>query len=151
MDNKIIENLIRRLGSSYKVLVAENLIGQDEPKSHYIDSDTKEIFIDPNIELVFWAENLRFEMIVVKAGKLNNIKEELPTALNILKNTTDVRRDLGEPMFTKSELELYGTEFYGWDTYQLPISLHPEALLDIQYDKNKKISNIIISLMDKNS
>ncbi|RMV65764.1 hypothetical protein ALP06_200230 [Pseudomonas coronafaciens pv. atropurpurea] len=39
-------------------------------------------------------------------------------------------------MFTKSQMDLFPTELYGWDVYQLDSSLHPEAILDIQYNED---------------
>lgn len=156
MDTKEIEKLLRNLGYPYAALVSNNIIKPSEPKQLYEDDESLEIELNPDLELIFWAETMRLEMIIIKptgssrAGKDYHTQKILPAPLNTITNQQDTHDLLGDPMYSKSQLELYGTELYGWDTYQLNTRLHPEALLDIQYNEEKNITNIIISLIDKN-
>lgn len=53
-------------------------------------------------------------------------------------------------MCSKSLIELQGTGYGGWDTYQLDSKMHPAALLEFQYIEGMAVSKIVISLMDKN-
>lgn len=155
MNDKNLEHLISKLGSSHQVLIAENLIPDTKLVKMYEDEDTLELEMAPGIELVFWAESLRLEMIHINFQRASTEDEShlsslLPSPLSTLKNESDVHNVLGKAMFSKSERELMQTELYGWDTYQIDPSLHPEAILDIQYDKNRTICNMQISLIDKN-
>lgn len=155
MNNNDFAKLISKMGSPHHVLVAENLIPATELKHLYEDEDTLELEIAPGIELVFWAETSRLEMIHINYERANvegkyDLTALLPAPLNKARNENDVHIALGQPMFSKTERDLLQTELYGWDIYQLDNSLHPEAVLDIQYNKFKNICNIQISLMDKN-
>lgn len=154
MNNNYFANLISNMGSFHSALIDKGLIPDTELVHLYEDEDTLELEIAPGVELVFYAETKRFEMMTLSFKRaFNNVeisfKEILPKPLDRVENQTDVYKELGTPMFTKSELELFPTELYGWDVYQLDSSLHPEAILDIQYNKEMEISNIQISLMDK--
>lgn len=155
MNNNDFANLISNMGSSHSVLIEKGLIPDTELVHLYEDEDTMELEIAPGVELVFYSETKRFEMITLSFKRaFNNVtadfKAILPKPLHSVENQNEVYKELGNPMFTKSQLDLFPTELYGWDVYQLDSRLHPEALLDIQYNKEMQISNILISLMDKN-
>jgi len=156
MDTKEIEKLLRNLGYPYAALVSNNIIKACEPKKLYEDEESLEIELCPDLELVFWAETMRLEMIIIKfkdcyrESTIKSTRKVLPTPLDKITNQHDTHILLGPPMFSKSQLELFGTELYGWDTYQLNTNLHPEALLDVQYDEKMNIANLVISLIDKN-
>lgn len=154
MNNNYFANIISNMGSSHSVLVDNGIIPDTELVHLYNDEDTLELEIAPGVELVFWSETRRFEMITLVFNRPSNnvepdFKKILPNPLNDVINRLDVHKELGAPMFTKSEMDLFPTELYGWDVYQLDAALHPEAILDIQYNKEMLISNIHISLMDK--
>lgn len=154
MNNNDFANLISNLGSSHSTLIEKGLIPDKELVHLYEDEDTLELEIAPGVELVFYSETQRFEMITLSFKRaFNNVeysfKAILPKPLDSVETQTEVHEQLGAPMFTKSQLDLFPTELYGWDVYQLDSTLHPEAILDIQYNKEMLISNIHISLMDK--
>ena len=154
MNNNYFANMISNMGSSHNTLIEKGLIPDTDLLHLYDDEDTMELEIAPGVELVFYSETKRFEMITLSFKRASNnvtsdFKAILPKPLDSLENQSDAHKELGVPMFTKSQLDLFPTELYGWDVYQLDPSLHPEALLDIQYNKEMEISNILISLMDK--
>lgn len=154
MNNNYFANIISNMGSSHSTLIEKGLIPATELVHLYKDEDTMELEIAPGVELVFYSETQRFEMITLSFKRaFNNVTSEfkaiLPKPLDSIENQNEVHKELGIPMFTKSQLDLFPTELYGWDVYQLDSTLHPEALLDIQYNKEMSISNILISLMDK--
>lgn len=154
MNNSDFANLISNMGSCHSALIEKGLIPDTELVHLYEDEDTLELQIAPGVELVFYSETQRFEMITLSfKRRFNNVMSDfkaiLPKPLDSVENQTEVHKELGPPMFTKSELDLFPTELYGWDVYQLDSGLHPEAILDIQYNKEMLISNILISLMDK--
>jgi hypothetical protein len=155
MNNKDLVNLIGKMGNTHKALLSEELIPDVELKHIYEDEDTLEIEIAPGVELVFCAENSCLEMITFCYEKASNPENPrfagiLPNPLDKLVTQNDVHIALGEPMFSKNQMELFATDLYGWDVYQLDKRLHTEALLDIQYNNKMLINNIHISLMDKN-
>lgn len=152
MENNNLESIIRNLGSTYDELKAKKIINTEKPTELYIDSDTLEIELSENVELVFSPEKLRLEMIYIRLRKEESGRSalDLPDYLSLLKNKAAVQHELGRPIYSKNTLELHATELYGWDTYQLKGSLHPEALLDIQYNKSMEVVYLIISVMDKN-
>jgi hypothetical protein len=155
MNNNDLVNLIRKMGTSHQELVSEKLIPNTELKQLYEDEDTLEIEIAPGVELAFWSESLCLEMITFNFERALNkenpeFMEMLPHPLNKLKSQSDVHLELGKPMISKTQLELSAINLYGWEIYQLDTNLHPEATLDIQYNKHMHIQNLIISLMDKN-
>lgn len=154
MNKEEIEIIIKNLGSPYQLLVSKNILNSSELVCLYEDTDTLEFELTKSIELIFWTESLKLEMIIFKINSALPVLEFkaqscLPGQLSFLKSQSDVHRELGAPIFFKTPMELYGTEFYGWDTFQLDKNLHPEALIDIQYDKSFLIRNIMISLIDK--
>lgn len=154
MNNNYFANIISNMGSSHSTLIEKGLIPDTELVHLYEDEDTMELEIAPGVELVFYSETKRFEMITLSFKRaFNNVTPDfraiLPKPLDSVENLNDAHKELGAPMFTKSQLDLFPTELYGWDVYQLDPGLHPEALLDIQYNKEMEISNILISLMDK--
>lgn len=154
MNNNYFANLISNMGSSHSALIEKGLIPDTELVHLYEDDDTLELEIAPGVELVFYSETQRFEMITLSFTRISknvtdDFKAFLPKPLNRVESQTEVHKELGAPMFTKSQLDLFPTELYGWDVYQLDSCLHPEAMLDIQYNKEMLISNILISLMDK--
>jgi hypothetical protein len=155
MDKKEIEKLIRNLGYHYPAMVTNQIISGSQPVHHYDDEDTAEIQLDNGIELVFWSETMRFESIVLTMqstqARSSGLSDILPEPLNFVRSREDVLKQLGAPVFSKSALELISLEMFAWDLYQLKDSLHPEATLEVQYDKTMTILRIIISLMDKNS
>ncbi|KWS75360.1 bacteriocin immunity protein [Pseudomonas savastanoi pv. fraxini] len=155
MQNNNIISLIKNMGISHKALMQEGLITDIKLSHLYESEETLELEIAPGVELVFWEETLCLEMITFSfARALNKADPEfmgiLPYPLGKIRNKKDVRLLLGAPMFTKSQMDLFPTELYGWDVYQLDSSLHPEAILDIQYNEDMLVSNILISLVDKN-
>ena len=152
MENNNLESIIRNLGKTYDELKAKKIINTEKPAALYLDSDTLEIELSENIELVFSPEKLRLEMIYIRLIPETNDKNSLllPDYLSFLKDKAAVQQELGNPIYSKSTLELHATELYGWDTYQLKGSLHPEALLDIQYNRSMEVAYLIISVMDKN-
>jgi hypothetical protein len=155
MDQKEIEKLIRNLGYHYSAMVTNQIIGESQPVHHYDDEDTAEILLDNGIELVFWSETMRFESILLSMqstrARSSRLKDVLPNPLNLVHSREDALKHLGTPILSKSPLELIALEMFAWDLYQLKDNLHPEATLEIQYDKAMAVHTIIISLMDKNS
>lgn len=148
-----MENLIRSLGQTYQELTYKKLIDGPFPRKLYESDESLEINLTSDIELVFCEDDLAFEMIVIDMESYSNnplaSANKLPTPLDSIHDKNDVRAKLGEPISSKTSLELHGTDFYGWDSYQLENKLHPEAILDIQYNSQMKIRNLIISLMNK--
>lgn len=155
MNNNYFADIISNMGSFHSTLVEKGLIPDTDLVQLYEDEDTLELEIAPGVELVFYSETQRFEMITLSFKRSSNnvtadFKASLPKPLDRVENKSEVHKELGAPMFTKSQLDLFPTELYGWDVYQLDSSLHPEGILDIQYNKEMQISNIHISLMNKN-
>ena len=150
MNNKDFVNLIKHMGHSYEDLVLRKILYDTTLGKLYESDDTLEVKLSPNIELVFWTETKRFEMIILRYEKSASHRAILPSPLNNMINQSDAQFELGEPLYSKTQIELFQTDIYGWDTYQLDSDIHPEAILDIQYDKEMQISTILISLMDKN-
>lgn len=152
MNSVNMERLIKNLGCSYDALIANKVIENLPLQSLYEDGDSLEIEPVPGIELVFWPETQCFEVIYItlKDSNLPVYKGELPAPFKEVTNQEEVRRVFGEPAFSKSALELFGTGLSGWDTYQLDPSWHPAALLEFQYLKGMQLSTLVFSLIDRN-
>ena len=154
MNLKNIEKIIRNLGYPYEALVSNEIIDNLPLVQEYEDAETLELTLVPGLELIFWADTEVLEMIYINLDRMNNgiraYQGALPKHLVGIETRTEAHSNLGKPMFSKSNIELQGTGYKGWDTYQLDTKMHPAALLEIQYVEDMKISKILISLMDKN-
>lgn len=155
MNSVNMERLIKNLGCSYDALIANKVIDNLPLQDLYEDGESLEIEPVPGIELIFWPETLRFEVIYItlKDGQNANLPlfaGNLPEPFRELTEQSQVHKTFGVPMFSKSAMELRGTGLSGWDTYQLEPSWHPAALVEFQYVKMMKISKMLFSLIDRN-
>lgn len=153
MNSANMERLIKNLGCSYDHLI-ENQVISNHPLQSLYDDDTLEIELVPGIELVFCPETLRFEVIYItlktSEQDANSYGGILPPPFGGLVTQEQVRKALGEPIFSKRTIELQGTGLSGWDTYQLKPEWHHAALVEFQYVKQMVISRILFSLIDRN-
>jgi len=155
MNSVNMERLIKNLGCSYDALIANKVIDNLPLQDLYEDGESLEIEPVPGIELIFWPETLRFEVIYITLNddQHNNIpfySGQLPEPFDALRYQADVHRVLGEPMFSKGAMELQGTDLSGWDTYQLGSQWHPAALVEFQYINHMQTGKILFSLIDRN-
>ena len=155
MNSENMERLIKNLGCSYDALIANKVIDKLPLQDLYEDGESLEVEPAPGIELIFWPETLRFEVIHVTLKDEQNhgipvYSGPLPLPFGAIHDQMQARCQLGEPAFSKSPLELQGTNLSGWDTYQLDPKWHPAALLEFQYSKNFEVSRIQFSLIDRN-
>ncbi|WP_248916019.1 DUF6392 family protein [Pseudomonas moorei] len=149
-----MQRLIQSLGCSYPALIANEVIDDLPLMSLYEDSDTLEIEPTPGVELIFWPDTKSFEeMHITRCNDDDPAKTlftgQLPLPFGSLMYQNQVHSLLGEPIFSKSVMELLGTKLYEWDTYQLGTHFHPAATVAFQYGKDMKINAIVFSLMDK--
>ncbi|MEA9979991.1 MULTISPECIES: DUF6392 family protein [unclassified Pseudomonas] len=151
-----MERLIKNLGCTYDALIANKVIDYHPLRDMYEDGESLEIEPVPGIELIFWPETLRFEVIYItlKDEQTTNLLPiyggELPEPFKSVTDQKEVQKAFGEPMFSKGAIALRGTGLSGWDTYQLDSNLHPAAMVEFQYVKNMKISKLLFSVIDKN-
>ncbi|WP_241779046.1 DUF6392 family protein [Pseudomonas corrugata] len=150
-----MERLIKNLGCSYDALIANQVIDDLPLQDLYEDGESLEIEPVPGIELIFWPETLRFEVIYVtlQDDQYDNVPlftGVLPAPFGLMSDQSQVHEALGEPMFSKSAMELQGTDLCGWDTYQLHSHWHPAALVEFQYVKDMQIGKMLFSLIDRN-
>lgn len=152
MNSVNMERLIKNLGYSYDALIENKVIDNLPLQSLYEDGDSLEIEPVPGIELVFWPETNRFEVIYItlKDSDLPEFKGELPEPFKTVTNQDEVRKVFGDPAFSKSALELFGTGLSGWDTYQLDPHWHPAVLVEFQYVKDRRLGTLLFSLIDRN-
>lgn len=155
MNSVNMERLIKNLGCSYDALIANKVIDNLPLQDLYEDGESLEIEPVPGIELIFWPETLRFEVIYItlKDDQNSNVPlytGQLPEPFGSLSDQSQVHKALGEPMFSKGAMELQGTDLSGWDTYQLESQWHPAALVEFQYVNQMKTSKVLFSLIDRN-
>lgn len=155
MNSENMERLIKNLGCSYDALIANKVIDKLPLQDLYEDGESLEVEPVPGIELIFWPETLRFEVIHItltgdQVHDLPVFSGILPAPFTSISNHTQVRETFGNPIFSKTAMELKGTGLSGWDTYQLDTSWHPAVLVDFQYSKNQQISKLLFSLIDRN-
>jgi len=147
-----MERLIKNLGCSYDALIANEVIDNLPLQDLYEDGESLEIEPVPGIELIFWPETLRFEVIHITLidDALPVFSGELPEPFRELQEQKQVHSTFGVPIFSKTAMELMGTGLSGWDTYQLDPNWHPATLVEFQYVKNMKVSRLLFSLIDRN-
>lgn len=152
MNSVNMERLIKNLGCSYDALIANEVIDNLPLQDLYEDGESLEIEPVPGIELIFWPETLRFEVIhiTLKDDDLPVFTGELPEPFRGIKEQKQVHSTFGVPIFSKTAMELLGTGLSGWDTYQLDPNWHPATLVEFQYVKNMKVSRLLFSLIDRN-
>lgn len=155
MNPENMERLIKNLGSSYDALIENKIIDNLPLQDLYEDGETLELEPVPGIELVFWPETLRFEVIYVTLKDGDDSSNlvylgELPEPFKHINDQRQVRKLFGKPIFAKGAMQLHGTGLSGWDTYQLETSWHPAALVEFQYKNNMQVCKILFSLIDKN-
>lgn len=147
--NGSIDSLIANLGMSYYDLVKQGLIEKHSLReSEYENTDTLEIESISGLELVFSPLTYRFETIYIRLrdnsdSNLPIFIDSLPEPLCFIEFKEDARRHLGEPISSSEAQEVLG--YPERDTYQLPPSLHPEALLYIHYGKDSGLDTMVIS------
>lgn len=153
MGSATIERWIKNLGGSYDSLVAKGVIPALPLQELYEDSDSLEIEPVPGIELSFWPETKKLELIRVTLenvpGGIPPFTGELPMPFSQAKTRKLVRQLFGVPAIVKSGRELSGTGLGGWETYQLSEDFHESALLDFFFDDALNVATITFSLMDK--
>lgn len=152
MNSENMERLIKNLGCSYDHLITNSVIAK-LPLQHLYDEDSLEVDLVPGIELIFCPETLRFEVIYIALKNTDTqdaktYSGDLPVPFKKLVNQKQVRETLGEPLFSKTAMELHGTGLHGWDKYQLDPEWHHAALVEFQYIKEMMTSRILFSLMD---
>lgn len=156
MNSLNMERLIKNLGCSYDALIANKVIDKLPLQNLYEDGESLEIEPVPGVELIFWPETQRFEVIYIalrNSTESNQLlyEAELPSPFNAMAYQEEVHKILGEPIFSKSALELMGTGLTGWDTYQLNQQWHPAAFVEFQYIKSDmQISMLQFSIIDRN-
>lgn len=155
MNPENMERLIKNLGSSYDALIANKIIDNLPLQDLYEDGETLEIEPVPGVELIFWPETLRFEIIYITLKESHNsaiqvYTGELPDPFKQVRDQKQVRNIFGQPISSKGHMQLYGTGLSGWDTYQLEPNWHPAAFVEFQYSSNMQICKIFFSLIDKN-
>lgn len=155
MNPENMERLIKNLGSSYDALIANKIIDNLPLQDLYEDGETLEIEPVPGVELVFWPETLRFEIIYITLKDSHNsaiqvYRGELPDPFKQVRDQKQVRKIFGQPISSKGHMQLYGTGLSGWDTYQLEPNWHPAAFVEFQYSGNMQVCKIFFSLIDKN-
>lgn len=152
MNSVNMERLIKNLGCSYDALIANHVIENLPLQSLYEDGDSLEVEPVPGIELIFWPETKRFEVIyiILIDSVLPVFTGDLPYPFKTATNQEEVHKTFGEPVFSKTDLELLGTGLNGWDTYQLDPNWHPAALLEFQYVKGMRLAKLMFSLIDRN-
>ncbi|MBD8792696.1 hypothetical protein IFR09_22775 [Pseudomonas syringae] len=152
MDTAEFKALIENLGLTFQDLIEKKILSCPPPTSLYDDTNTLEVDLMQGMELVFNKESSRLEMIhfSVDQKKTNSFSyfERLPEPLNKLTNQAVSKELLGRPIHSATKEELFGTDIYSWDTFQLKQEIHPEAFLDIQYDELKNTKYLSVSLMN---
>lgn len=156
MNSLNMERLIKNLGCSYDALIANGVIENLPLQDLYEDGESLEIEPVPGVELIFWPETQRFEVIYIslKNSAENNqpvYGMKLPSPFDGMSVQAEVHKILGDPIFSKGPLELMGTGLTGWDTYQLNQKWHPAAFVEFQYIKGEmQISRLQFSIIDRN-
>lgn len=155
MNSENMERLIKNLGCSYDALIANKVIDNLPLQDLYEDGETLEVEPVPGVELIFWPETLRFEVIYITLKDSDNSNlpiylGELPEPFKKIRDQKQVRHIFGRPIFSKDLRQLHGTGLSGWDTYQLEPNWHPAAFVEFQYRNNMQICKILFSLVDKN-
>jgi hypothetical protein len=156
MDSATINRWIKNLGTSYDALIENEVITNLPLVELYEDSKSLEVEPAFGVELSFWAETQRFEAVhIILGGEREDglpiYEGELPLPYSATMTQSEARNALGEPMFTKTPLQLHGLDdIWGWDTYQVNIKLHPAAQVDLQYTEDMRIKRLIFSLFDRN-
>lgn len=156
MNSLNMERLIKNLGCSYDALIANKVIDNLPLEDLYEDGESLEIEPVRGVELIFWPETQRFEVIYIALRNSADSGQplyagELPIPFDAMNIQEEVHKILGEPIFSKGALELQGTGLTGWDTYQLDQNWHPAAFVEFQYIKgDMQISRLHFSVIDRN-
>lgn len=157
MDSATLERCIHNLGSSYDLLVAIGVIPNLPLQNLYEDNNSLVIEPEAGLELIFCPETKRLEEIQIALGK--NMGEdqpvysgEMPERYSSMTTQASVHSIFGSPLTSRGRLELPGTQITmgGWDTYQVPASLHEAVFVDFQYSENLRVDRITFALIAKN-
>lgn len=154
MDSATFQRLINNLGRFQPHLIAEGVIQSNRLESLYDNETTLESLPEPGLELSFWSEDLRFEAIQITINSsfssLPVYMGELPLPYSNVKTKLQVRSTFGKPLRSTGPIQLPGETVGGWDTYQVGVDLHPEALVDFQYSPDQQVEFLVFSLIDRN-
>ncbi|WP_324729590.1 DUF6392 family protein [Pseudomonas chlororaphis] len=155
MDSATLERWISNLGKSHDAMVAQGVISNQPLQDLYDSGDSLEIEPEPGIELSFWAETKRFEaiQITLRADPESGMAiyaGTLPAPYSAAVTQLEVRNAFGTPVRTVGPIAPPGMKkIGGWDSFQLPSSLHPEALVDFQYSEDLQVDRVVFALIDR--
>ncbi|WP_426103003.1 DUF6392 family protein [Pseudomonas sp. PSPC3-3] len=158
MDSGTLESWIKNLGGSHDHLVAQGIISNQPLYDLYGGGESLEIEPVPGVELSFWAATKRFEAIQITlrdgvlSGGMPIYTGGLPVPYDIAKTQYQVRAIFGEPLRTQGAVEIPDSieTMGGWDSYQVPPTLHNAAFIDFQYAEDLHVDRVVFSLMDRN-
>jgi hypothetical protein len=157
MDSATLERCIHNLGSSYDLLVAIGVIPSRPLQNVYEGNESLVVDVEDGLELLFQAETKRLEEIVITLGAGLGEDQpvysgEMPKRYSSLTTQANVLAILGPPLESRGRVEFPGTQITmgGWDTYQVPASLHEAVFVDFQYNEDLCIDRITFALIARN-
>lgn len=154
MDSAKLERLINNLGSSHENLVAGGVLSNEPLEDLYGSDSTLEVDLEPGVELSFWADTKRLEAMQITLKDDDGLpvyKGSLPPPYAGATTKFNVRSIFGNPLRSVGPEDLpESIAIKGWDSFQLPSSLHPAALVDFQYNADQQVAQIVFALIDRN-
>lgn len=157
MDSTDLERCLQNLGASYDQLVTKQIIPDLPLQTLYENSHSLEIEPERGLELSFWPETKRLEMIQITISNMTGedspvYSGSLPEPYTGATTQANVRAIFGQPLQFHKILKLPNVTFTlgDLDSYQIATSLHEGAFVDFQYTEDLRVHRIIFSLIGRN-
>lgn len=154
MNAAMIDELVKRLGRTYPEMIALGMyLSGGPPKGIFEDSDTLAMSPELGIELGFWAESQRFEILFISLlesfqGK-PLYKGNLPYQLKNRMSQEWIRSRYGEPLESKAPFKMPIRGMTGgWDIYRFPgIPKGTQAVF--KYSAEMEVETIVFELNER--
>lgn len=157
MNSAALERCIHNLGASYDLLVTIGVIPNLPLQNLYDGNESLVVDAEDGLELLFHIETKRLEEIVITLGMGLGKDQpvylgEMPKRYSSMTTQANVHAILGQPLESRGRLDIpaHRITMGGWDTYQVPASLHEAVFVDFQYNEDLSIDRITFALIARN-
>jgi hypothetical protein len=149
-----IKRLISNLGRFHPQMVAEKILPKQRLQKLPGGEECIDIELTAGIELWFSQDKLRFESLLILLreqgmGKVDGYKGPLPSPYEQALTQDQVRSQFGQPLSSSGPVDIPGFDISvgAFDMYQVDSTLHPTAMVDLQYDDQYRVAAMVFSVL----
>jgi len=152
MNNQQLQSYLLNLGRFHSELLANDVIPSGHLIEIYPGSWTVYLKPSPGLELCFWAEDKRFESVILSLAETTTSKvvysQGLPEPYSNCVTREAALTVFGSPVESKGpfKMPLPMGEVGGWDKFSLEGQGHPGLVVIFSYDVHMKVEGLAFAL-----